>query len=63
MKFLRSFFFYDLNKTALSLAAELNHQEIIKFLLSQEGVEIGENCFSCCQKLTEITIPSFLTSI
>lgn len=45
------------------MAAENDNQEILEKLLSHKGVEIGNNCFYQCNKLTKITIPSSVTSI
>ena len=38
------------NVTAIHLAAQNNHQDIIKLLLSQEGIQIGNFVFNECSK-------------
>ncbi|KAK8843864.1 hypothetical protein M9Y10_024940 [Tritrichomonas musculus] len=54
----------NINKcTLLHLVARRNHQKILKLLLLQKGVKIGFECFICCYQLTEISIPSSVTSI
>ena len=36
--------------TAIHLAAQNSHQDIIKLLLSQEGIQIGNFVFNECSK-------------
>ena len=47
----------------LRLAANNNNQDIIQLLLNIKEYEWPEKCFKGCNKLTHITIPSYVTEI
>ena len=49
------------NITALHLAAKKNNIEIVNLLLSQQEIQIGDDCFLNCQRLEKLSIPSFIT--
>lgn len=49
--------------SALHLAAKNDHTKIIDFLLSQPNIQIEQDTFSGCKKLTQISIPSSFTEI
>lgn len=45
------------------MAARGDNQEILSLLLSQDGIELGPNCFSDCIKLSKINIPPTVKKI
>ena len=45
------------------MAARNDNQEIINCLLEYGKIDFGDFCLNECRKLTQITIPSYVTSI